>query len=57
MNDTIGAELRSLRDQYTEAVNSAVGENRQDLVEELVASYPDAALRVLSATRVSNRAA
>lgn len=50
MNDKLRAELRALEDLYTEAVNSAVGEDREDLVRDLVASYPDAALRLLSST-------
>lgn len=40
-------ELRTLQDQYIEAVNAAVAEGRDDLVSELVADYPDAALRLL----------
>jgi hypothetical protein len=56
VHDDIRTELRMLEDQYTEAVNSAVGEDRKDLVEELVASYPDAALRLLGST-VSDHAA
>jgi hypothetical protein len=39
---------QKLHDEYIEAVNSAIGEDREDLVEELVASYPDAALRLLT---------
>lgn len=48
MYDDMRAELAALHDRYAEAVNSAVGEDRADLVEELVSSYPDAALRVLT---------
>jgi hypothetical protein len=40
--------LKNLHDEYVEAVNIAVAEDRDDLVEELVASYPDAALRLLT---------
>ncbi len=40
-------ELRALQDHYTEAVNAAVAEGRDDIVADLVADYPDAALRVL----------
>lgn len=56
MNDAVHADLRALHDRYTEAVNSAIGEDREDLVEELVASYPDAALRILTSA-ASERAA
>ncbi len=40
--------LRMLADDYTEAVNRAIAEDREDLVERLAAEYPDAALRVLT---------
>lgn len=56
MNDKLRAVLRALEGEYTEAVNSAIGEDREDLVRELVASYPDAALRVLSSTTVDHPA-
>jgi hypothetical protein len=56
VRDDIRTELRMLEDQYTEAVNSAVGEDREDLVRELVASYPDAALRVLTSAPVDHAA-
>ncbi|GAA1257018.1 hypothetical protein GCM10009609_20140 [Pseudonocardia aurantiaca] len=48
MLDQTRTDLRRLEDAYIEAVNSAIGEGREDLVEELVASYPDAALRLLT---------
>jgi hypothetical protein len=47
MHDDVRAALSALHDRYTEAVNSAVGEGREDLVEHLVSSYPDEALRLL----------
>lgn len=50
MQDELRARLRVLRDEYTEAVNAAVAEERADLVDELVANYPDAALRLLGDT-------
>jgi hypothetical protein len=56
VNDTLRHDLRALQDHYTEAVNSAIGEDREDLVEKLVAAYPDAALRLLSSAG-SDRAA
>jgi hypothetical protein len=48
MLDRTRAELRKLHDDYVEAVNLAVAEDRDDLVEELTAAYPDAALRILA---------
>jgi hypothetical protein len=47
MPDPTRTALRRLHDEYVEAVNSAVAEDRDDIVDELVAAYPDAALRVL----------
>ncbi len=40
-------DMRALQDLYAEAVNAAVAENRHDIIAELVADYPDAAMRVL----------
>ena len=40
---------RKLHEKYLEAVNIAVAEGRHDLVEELVAAYPDDAARLLFA--------
>jgi hypothetical protein len=48
MLDTTRTALKNLHDEYVEAVNMAVAEDRADLVEELMASYPDAALRLLT---------
>lgn len=47
MQNELRTRLSALQDQYTEAVNAAVAEGRDDLVSELVADYPDAALRLL----------
>lgn len=47
MSDETRTALRKLHDEYIEAVNTAVGEDRDDIVAELAASYPDAALRLL----------
>jgi hypothetical protein len=47
MKDVTVRRLQALEEEYTFAVNAAVGENRDDLVDELVADYPDAALEVL----------
>lgn len=54
MHDATRDQLQQLRDRYVEAVNVAVGEDRGDLVEELVATYPDAALRVLTSTETEH---
>lgn len=48
MSEHVRARLRLLHDEYVSAVNSAVEEGREDLVERLVADYPDAALRVMA---------
>ncbi|NMI00713.1 hypothetical protein [Pseudonocardia acidicola] len=40
--------LRRLADEYTEAVNMAIAEDREDLAEQIAAEYPDAALRILT---------
>jgi hypothetical protein len=48
MPDLTREALRKLHDEYVEAVNMAVAEGRDDLVEELVAAYPDAALRLVA---------
>lgn len=48
MPDQTHTALSTLHDEYIEAVNVVIGENREDLVAELVAAYPDAALRVLT---------
>lgn len=48
MPDEIVSALHRLRDCYTEAVNAAIAEDRDDLVAELAASYPDAELRLLT---------
>ena len=48
MSDETRTALRNLHDAYVEAVNFAIGEDREDLVEELAATYPDAALRVIT---------
>lgn len=47
MQNELHTRLRALQDHYTEAVNAAVAEGRDDLVAELVADYPDAAMRML----------
>jgi hypothetical protein len=46
--DDIGNRLRMLHDEYAGAVNRAVAEGRDELVGQLVADYPDEALRIMS---------
>jgi|tagenome__1003787_1003787.scaffolds.fasta_scaffold15574999_1 hypothetical protein len=48
MSEQVRTQLRLLHDDYVSAVNSAVEEGRDDLVERLVADYPDAALRIMA---------
>jgi hypothetical protein len=47
MKDATVRRLQALEEEYTFAVNAAIGENRDDLVEQLATEYPDAALEVL----------
>ncbi|MEJ3657060.1 hypothetical protein WEH80_29265 [Actinomycetes bacterium KLBMP 9759] len=47
MNDATVRRLQALEARYTAAVNEAVAEDRDDLVLELVAEYPDAALAAM----------
>jgi hypothetical protein len=47
MKDATVRRLQALEDEYTFAVNAAIGENRDDLVDALAAEYPDAALELL----------
>jgi hypothetical protein len=47
MKDATVRRLQALEEEYTFAVNAAVGEDRFDLVDALVSDYPDAAMEVL----------
>lgn len=47
MTDATVRRLHALEDEYTAAVNSAIAEDRDDLVRELVAEFPDAALEIM----------
>jgi len=40
--------LQILHDEYASAINVAVAENRTDLVTQLAAEFPDAALQLMS---------
>jgi hypothetical protein len=44
--------LRALHEHYVDAVNRAVADDRDDLVAELVADYPDEALALLAPGQV-----
>ena len=41
-------KLRVLHEEFVAAVNEAVAEDRDDLVDELVAEYPEAALQIVA---------
>jgi hypothetical protein len=47
MKDTTVRRLQALEEEYTFSVNAAIGEDRDDLAQQLADSYPDAALEVL----------
>jgi len=47
MKDSTVRRLEALEGEYVASVNAAVAEDRDDLIAELVAEYPDAALRVM----------
>jgi hypothetical protein len=49
MNDTTVRRLNALDEEYTYAVNSAIEENREDVVRQLAAEYPDAAAEIMAA--------
>lgn len=40
--------LLALDEEYTAAVNAAIAENRDDLVHDLAAEYPDAAAKIMT---------
>ena len=42
------ASLRELHDVYTDAVNRAVAEDRDDLVEDLISEYNQEALTLMA---------
>jgi hypothetical protein len=47
MKDATVRRLQALEEEYTFAVNAAVSENRDDLVDQLAADYPDAAMELM----------
>ena len=48
MKDDTVRRLNALDQEYTAAVNSAVAEDRDDLIQQLMAEYPDAALEIMN---------
>jgi hypothetical protein len=48
VDNEITARLRALDELYTTRVNEAVAEDRDDLIRQLVAEYPDAVAAVLA---------
>lgn len=48
MKDDTVRRLNALDQEYTAAVNSAVAEDRDDLIQQLIAEYPDAALELMN---------
>ena len=48
MNNETVARLQALEELYTTRVNEAVAEDRDDLIRQLVAEYPDAVAAVLA---------
>lgn len=57
MTETVRAAIRRLHEEYVEAVNAAVAEDRDDLVADLVARYADAELRLVAEPAGAHRAA
>jgi hypothetical protein len=53
-DDPLADRLRALHEHYIDAVNCAVAADRDDLVAELVADYPDEALALLAACPVES---
>jgi hypothetical protein len=49
MSESTERRLKALDEEYTFAVNAAIEEGREDLVRQLAAEYPDAALEVMRA--------
>ena len=56
MKDITVRRLQALGEEYTAAVNAAVGEDRNDLVAELAAEYPDAAAEIMNADATAEAA-
>jgi hypothetical protein len=47
-DDPLADRLRALHEHYVDAVNRAVAADRDDLVAELVADYPEEALALIA---------
>jgi hypothetical protein len=48
VNDATVRRLLELDQEYTAAVNCAIAEDRDDLIDVLVGEYPDAAARIMT---------
>jgi hypothetical protein len=48
MGEQVHRRLVALHDEYVAAVNAAVAEGREDLVDHLAEEYPDEALRIMT---------
>jgi hypothetical protein len=49
MNDTTIRRLNALDEEYTYAVNAAIEEDREDVIQQLASEYPDAAAEIIAA--------
>ena len=56
-DDWLADRLRELHEHYVDAVNRAVAADRDDLVAELVADYPDEALALMAPCPVESQPA
>ena len=55
MTDETVRRLQALDDEYTAAVNTAIAEDRMDLVQRLADEYPEAAAEVMDASVLLER--
>jgi hypothetical protein len=54
-DDSLADRLRALHEHYVDAVNRAVAADRDDLVAELIADYPDEALALIAPCPAESR--
>ena len=54
-DDSLADRLRELHERYVDAVNRAVAADRDDLVAELVADYPEEALALMAPCSVEGQ--
>jgi hypothetical protein len=55
MEDGIPQDLRALHDAYTRKINYLVGENREDLIREIVDAYTEEASQLMATVRPEDR--